>query len=174
MMTVAAVAGYFAVIVVAIVMAWSSLSSIAEERETVSAAQAVLDQLEGRSLSGRKDEASLMNDAPPGSAFIEGQDQNVAGATLLQHIVAAVRNAGGNVISSQVDLEGPRAKEGWVGLVVSCDIEQPALQQLLYDIESGMPFLFVDQLTVQAPKAGAENGRMSVLLAVSGQWWRGK
>ena len=48
---------------------------------------------------------------------------------------------------------------------------QPALQQLLYDVEAGMPFLFVDQLTVQAPQAtGAEIARMRVLIGVSGQW----
>jgi general secretion pathway protein M len=73
-----------------------------------------------------------------------------------------------------VDIDGPRAKDGWVGLLVSCEVEQPALQQLLYDIEADMPFLFVDQLTVQAPKAGSAGSRMSVLLGVSGQWWRGK
>ena len=35
-----------------------------------------------------------------------------------------------------------------------------------------MPFLFVDQLVVQAPQAGTgeDGGRMRVLLGVSGQW----
>jgi general secretion pathway protein M len=37
-----------------------------------------------------------------------------------------------------------------------------------------MPFLFVDQLVIQAPEAGAgpegTGGRMRVLLGVSGQW----
>jgi general secretion pathway protein M len=53
------------------------------------------------------------------------------------------------------------------------------VQPLLYDLEAGMPFLFIDQLVVQAPQAGTgeEGSRMRVLLAVSGQWqgaqWQG-
>jgi general secretion pathway protein M len=54
-------------------------------------------------------------------------------------------------------------------------MEQPALQKLLYDLEAGMPFLFVDQLDVQVPQTTATNeggsaGRIRVVLGVSGQW----
>jgi general secretion pathway protein M len=100
----------------------------------------------------------------------------VAGAALQQRVTAAVGKLGGNVLSTQVDLAGTLSKEGFVSLVASCEIDQPALQQLLYDLEAGMPFLFVDQLVVQAPEAGtgqdglAAGGRMRVLLGVSGQW----
>jgi general secretion pathway protein M len=46
------------------------------------------------------------------------------------------------------------------------------LQELLYDLEAGMPFLFVDQLVVQTPtaEAGEQPVRLRVLLGVSGQW----
>ena len=55
-------------------------------------------------------------------------------------------------------------------MVVSCEIEQSALQQLLYDLEAGMPFLFIDQLMVQAPVVGVQESRTRVLLSVSGLW----
>jgi general secretion pathway protein M len=174
MTTAASVAGYLALIMAAIAVTWWSLSTMSEQRASLAAAQAMLDRLEGRLLGGRNDDAALMSHAPPGSAFIEGQNQNVAGAALLQRIATAVHQVGGTVISSQVDIDGPRAKDGWVGLIVSCELDQPALQQLLYDVEADMPFLFVDQLTVQTPKAGAADARISVVLGVSGQWWRGK
>ena len=46
------------------------------------------------------------------------------------------------------------------------------MQQVLYDLEAGMPFLFVDQLVVQTALNGSneETGKLRVLLAVSGQW----
>jgi general secretion pathway protein M len=48
------------------------------------------------------------------------------------------------------------------------------MQRLLYDLEAGMPFLFVDELTAEMPQSvGARNdglGRMHVQLAVSGEW----
>jgi general secretion pathway protein M len=53
-------------------------------------------------------------------------------------------------------------------------MEQPALQKVLYDLEAGMPFLFVDQLDVQVPQATATSdsgtGRIRVVLGVTGQW----
>jgi general secretion pathway protein M len=57
-------------------------------------------------------------------------------------------------------------------MIASCEIDQTELQKLLYDLEAGMPFLFVDQLVVQAPlaSAGAGGGRLRILLAVSAQW----
>jgi general secretion pathway protein M len=107
----------------------------------------------------------------PGSPFLEGQTVTVAGAALQQRIGVAVKSAGGNVLSSQIDLQGTDSKKGFVSLTASCEVDQPALQQLLYDVEAGMPFLFVDQLTVQAPQqSGADAARMRVLLGVSGQW----
>jgi len=54
-------------------------------------------------------------------------------------VAAAVGNVGGTVQSSQVDVLGTQAKDGFVGLLVSCEMEQPALQKLLYDLEVGMP-----------------------------------
>jgi general secretion pathway protein M len=76
------------------------------------------------------------------------------------------------VLSSQVDVQGTQSKEGYVSLVASCQVDHAALQQLLYDLEAGMPFLFIDQLVAQAPLPTTEpgTGRMRVTLAVSGQW----
>src|SRR5206468_12301212 len=102
----------------------------------------------------------------------------VAGATLLQRVATAITNVGGTIQSSQVDVSGIEAKDGLVSLVVSCEMEQPALQKLLYDLEAGMPFLFVDQLDVQVPQTTATsdsaNGKIRVVLGVSGQWQGGK
>jgi general secretion pathway protein M len=166
----AAAAIYAAVIAVLAGAIWITLSALGNRYATVQAAETALAQLEGRTLRTAKDGQSDFGGAPVGSPFLEGQTQTVGGAALLQRIAGAVNQAGGNVLSSQVELQKADAQEGWIGLLVSCEVEQPALQTLLYDIESGMPFLFVDQLTVQAPIAGVEKSRMRVMLSVSGQW----
>jgi general secretion pathway protein M len=53
-------------------------------------------------------------------------------------------------------------------------MEQLAMQKLLYDLDVGMPLLFVDQIDVQVPQTTAtdEGGaeRIRVVLGVSGQW----
>lgn len=158
-------AGLIALFLTAIVTA---IATIADRRATIAAEETMLAQLEGRSLVARKDDALGM--PLSGSPFLQGTTVNVAGAALLQRVAFAITRIGGNVLSSQVDLQNADAKDGWIGLSVSCEIDQASLQKLLYDIEAGMPFLFVDQLVVDAPAAEAEGGRMRILLSVSGQW----
>jgi general secretion pathway protein M len=168
-----AIAGYIALVAIALFFTGTGLSAIGEQRASVAAAEAMLARLERHSVANRED-GSPLGDAPEGSPFLQGQTLNVAGATLLQRVASAIHRVGGNVLSSQVDLDRDRAKDGWVGLIVSCDLEQASLQPLLYNIEAGMPFLFIDQLDVQAPITSVDAGRMRVVLGVSGQWWSGK
>jgi general secretion pathway protein M len=147
---------------------WASLATLQERYAALDSAQALLDQIEGR---GRGARAPAQQATAPGSPFLEGQTVTVAGAALQQRIGNAVKAVGGNVLSSQIDLQGTDSKKGFVSLTASCELDQPALQQLLYDLEAGMPFLFVDQLTVQPPQqTGSETARMRVLLGISGQW----
>lgn len=170
----ASVAGYVALMVIAIAFTWSAASAVSDERASVSAAETMLSELQGRSAHDRRDQFLPLKGAPAGSPFLQGATLNVAAASLLQRVGAAVRRVNGNVLSSQVDLNDARAKQGWAGLVVSCEIEQASLQPLLYDIEAGMPFLFIDQLVIQTPTLGTNSSRMRIVLAVSGQWWSGK
>jgi general secretion pathway protein M len=152
---------------------WLALSGLASDYADYAAVLDLLDRLEGRKPSiGSSVDASGM----PGSPFLEGATVNIAGAALQQRVVSAVRSAGGNVLSSQIDLQGAEAKQGYVSLSASCEIAENALQQLIYDLESGMPFLFIDQLIVQSPQSNPGTGvdaapaRMRLQIDVSGQW----
>jgi general secretion pathway protein M len=162
-------------ILVLLAMAWSGLADILEQRRAVTAASDLLAELEGRRPSARVQAGGATGLVPTGSPFLEGQTLTVAGATLLQRVADAVTKAGGNVLSSQVDVQGAQAKDGFVSVLASCELEQAALQRLLYDLEAGMPFLFIEQVVAQAPQAAAQTeGRMRLLLAVSGRWQGGK
>ena len=165
---------YVVLVVALIAVAWSAVASIGERRATVQAAEAMLAQLEGRAHPAGAPGRPGFGAAPAGSPFLEGQTVTVAGAALLQRIAGAVTKLGGSVQSSQVELEKADAKEGWIGLVVSCELRETALQPLLYDLEAGMPFLFIEQLVVQGPVVGVEESRIRIVLAVSGKWGGGK
>lgn len=161
---------YIAVLFGFVTAIWLAAAALGERHATVRAAETLLAQIEGRLPSGGKPAGSAFDGAPAGSPFLEGQTLTVAGATLLQRIAGSVSRIGGHVLSSQVELQKADAAPGWIGLIVSCEIEQAALQALLYDLEAGMPFLFIEQLTIHAPVAAVENSRMRILLAVSGLW----
>jgi general secretion pathway protein M len=168
----AAAAFYAALVFAFVLIVVDTAFDLSDRRDAVNAAAEVLDQLEGRSavrpaLSGSADVAVVT-----GSPFLEGATVTLAGASLLQRVAGAIARVNGNVLSSQVDLQGNQAKAGFVTVTTSSEIEPASLQPLLYDIEAGMPFLFVDQLVVQAPTglAGAPGGKLRVMLSISGQW----
>ncbi len=162
---------YFATVFAFVFVTWSAAADLYEQHQAVAAASDILGQLEGRNpvLGGSGPSASP---AREGSPFLEGRTVTVAGAALLQRVAGAVTRVGGNVLSSQVDVQGTQSKDGVVSLMASCEIADADLQKLLYDLEAGMPYLFVDQLVVQAPEStvGGAGARLRVMIGVSGQW----
>jgi general secretion pathway protein M len=162
--------GYGAIIVALVAMSWFSVAGVLDQRATLAASTDILASLQrhGTARHGSSDEAG----APHGSPFISGQTMTVAGAELLQRVSGAIARVGGRVLSSQVDLHSAQSKPGFISVLVNCELDQPGLQHVLYDLEAGMPFLFVDHLEVQASESGPRTNaaRMHVLLAASGQW----
>jgi general secretion pathway protein M len=172
-----AAACYAAILLLLLYVIGSSLSDVFSQRAEVAASAAMLEQFEGHHSAARGEAAGIA--APAGSPFLEGATVTVAGAALLQRVRTAVTKLGGSVASSQVELQGTQAKAGFLSVIASCEIDQPGLQQLLYDVEAGMPFLFIEQLVVQTPASSGTpsssgNGKLRVLLTVSGQWKGGK
>jgi general secretion pathway protein M len=162
---------YVGILVALLFIIGTSIAEVLDQRGQVASASAMLEQIEGRrpaAARGSSDDAAI----PTGSAYLEGATVTIAGATLLQRVAGAVVKFGGNVLSTQLDLQGTSSRTGFISMIASCEIEQPELQQLLYDLEAGMPFLFVDQLEVQSPLAAsaAGSGKLRILLVVSGQW----
>ncbi len=168
--SLAAAAIYVGLIVCSLIIMVAALTTVESHRANIAAEENMLAQLEGRSVIANRGKDELAGTAPAGSPFLRGQTVNIAGAALLQRIAAAITRKGGKILSSEVDLQKTESKNGWIGLVVSCEIEEASLQNLLYDVEAGMPFLFIDQIVVDAPEVGGESGRLRVLLSVSGQW----
>ena len=165
-----AVAAYVLLVGVFIGATWTAFSTVANQYAVVSSAETMLAQLQGRVPPAAKDGRPPLGAAPAGSPFLEGESLTVAGAALLERVGGAVTRIGGNILSSQVELQKADSKDGWIGLIVSCEIDPASLQPLLYDLEAGMPFLFIEQLVVQAPVVGVEKSRMRVLFDVSGLW----
>ena len=166
--TLAAVAFVGVVLCMGAATAWLA-DDLFERARAVAGLGERLAQFEARPRPGAADaeDAQTM-----GAPFLEGQTITVAGAALQQRVDAAVAKAGGAVLSSQVEVDGPQAKDGFVSLTENIEIAQPALQQLLYDVEAGMPYLFIDALGVQTPQGvgEAEGARMIVVMGVTGQW----
>ncbi len=161
--------GYIAIVIILLSVIITSLMSLRDDYVDFSAVAVRLAALEGH---GRSGDRSAGGEDMQGSPFLDGPTVTIAGADLQQRVASAVSAVGGNVLSSQIDLQGSQANEGYVILSASCEITQDALQPLLYDLEAGMPFLFVEQLVVQGPQSAndSESKRMRVQIDVAGQW----
>jgi general secretion pathway protein M len=163
---------YLGVVMAFGIMAATTVAEILQRREAVAVTAAVLSQLEGRNPTVPRARGKESDGVNVGSPLLDGATVTVGGANLLQRVAGSITRLGGNILYTQVDLDGPQSKDGFVSVTVNCELEQPALQQLLYDLESGMPFLFVDQLVAQGPAAAATTpqGKLRLVISVSGQW----
>jgi general secretion pathway protein M len=161
---------YFALVVVFCLTTLFSLTDIVDRYRTRNASLEILDRLDGRAHISSIEPSGTKDSWPPGSPFLDGQTVTVASAALLQRIIDIITHAGGTVVSSEIEPQTAQSKDGYVTAIANCELEQAALQQVLYDIEAGLPFLFIDQLVVQTPALPGEGGRMRVLLGVSGLW----
>jgi general secretion pathway protein M len=160
---------YVVALLACLMLSGLSLSAMVTSRQEVSQLSETLAQIQGRGVARRGGGARESQATPEGSPFLEGQTVTVASAALLQRVADAVLRVGGTMISSQVELEGTNSKDGFVTVIATCELEEPKLQALLYDLEAGMPFLFIEQLTAQLTTTSGSQ-RMRLVLAVSGQW----
>ena len=162
---------YVGLVVVLLFAVATSIMDLVGRRDEVASSATMLEQLEGRNPAAVRGPPGDVT-RPSGSAFLEGATITVAGAMLLQRVAAAVAKFGGNVVSTQLDLQGTQSRAGFISMIASFEIDQSELQKLLYDLEAGMPFLFIDQLVIQPPLTltGAGGGRLRLLLTVSAQW----
>ena len=162
---------YGAVVIAFVAMTWIALADLYTGQSELANTAALLERLQGRKTPTALDGVTMN-----GSPFLDGPSVTVAGAALLQRVAGAVTRVGGNILSSQVDVKEAQQKAGLISMVASLEVAQPDLQKLLYDLEAGMPYLFIDQLSVQAPDTvtRGEGGRLRVVLGVSGQWQGGK
>jgi general secretion pathway protein M len=156
---------YGALIVILGLVALISLVDLGERYRVRNASFELLAQLKTHARISPHKPASA-NFTLPASAFLEGQTSTLASAALLQRVTGAITRAGGEVVSSEIASQGKDAKDGYVRAIATCELEQRALQQFLYDLEAGMPFLIIDQLLVHS----AEGDRLRLVLTVTGLW----
>ncbi|MGJ5180157.1 type II secretion system protein GspM [Bradyrhizobium oligotrophicum] len=144
------------------------IKSLFDQRAELAALTDTLRLLDAHSMAaGREDKDGA---AIAGSALLEGPTVTVAGAALLQRLNEVVSRHGGSVSSSQLDVQGPRARERLISVGASFEADQAALQPILYELEAGMPCLFIDELMVDGGAPVAMLGKLRITITVSGQW----
>jgi general secretion pathway protein M len=114
----------------------------------------------------------------PAAAFLDAPTQGLAGAQLQARLeqMAAVHHA--VLISSSIEPAKREDPPDSIRLQVTLDVNLQALQTLLYQLESGTPYVFVESLAVQVSGATSQRVAEDPLLRTSfglrAVWRRGK
>lgn len=110
------------------------------------------------------------------TAYLQGTSETLAAAALQNRLKSAIQKHGGELQSVQA-LPATET-DGFRRVVVRAQMtaDVPALQKILYDLEAGLPFMFVDNLDVRVRHARRDTERaepLEVGLEVYGYLWQG-
>lgn len=147
-------------------MRFDVVRELAERRELLSRLETRVRADAGRSIAS----------APP-AAFLDAPTQGLASAQMQAYLaqLADLRRAG--LISSGAEAAKRDEAPDTIRLQATLDLNLEALRAVLYQLESGTPYIFVDALTVQP--AGAAAGRavedplLRATLSLRAFWRRG-
>ena len=103
------------------------------------------------------------------SLFLDAPTITLAGANLQQLVENAVAASGGRLASSQVEV-GARGDEKRVSLQAELTIAQADMQKLIFDLETGRPYLFIESFEAKSAEKADVASAMHVALTLSGQW----
>jgi general secretion pathway protein M len=135
---------------------------------------ALLSNLQHLARAGNAVEvASAVN--VPASALVESPTQGIAGAQLQGYLSQLVAAQHGTLISAGVQspARSDDAAES-IRVLATLDVSSVSLQALLHRLETGVPYVFIDALTVQAPGLvqGNDDPALRVTLTVRALWRR--
>jgi general secretion pathway protein M len=110
-----------------------------------------------RNLAGQQPElrarlADLEQESAKVGGYLKGSSDALAAAELQDHARAVIESAGGDLRSTQILPAGATDSKVPVRratLRIQLAIDIKGLQKVLYQLETGQPYLFVDELTVR-------------------------
>jgi general secretion pathway protein M len=156
------------------IVAWS-LQLRFDATQELSEQQNLLERLQSgaRSKVGPRGPAKVTT--APAAAFLNESTLGLASATLEAH-VTQLTSQHATLVSFAVQSSAAPDPTDNVRIEASMDITLSALQILLYDLETGTPYVFVDSMTVRptagAAQADAANVALRVTLGLHALWRR--
>lgn len=120
----------------------------------------LLSRLEARAKS---DEVQRKSGVAPAAAFVSALTRGLAGAELQAYLQRVIDTHDAVLISSGM---GP-AKGDSIRLQVTFDTNLHSLQALLYQLEGGTPYVFVESLNIELPAVNAQRPVEDPLLRIT-------
>jgi len=121
--------------------------------------------------TGSKPVTSEKTGTAPDAAFLNAPTSGLASAQLQAYLARLAQAQQANVVSSGAQQANHAEAPENVRIQATLDIRYDALQTLLYQLETGTPYVFVDSLTLQPPaQRQANDSFMKVTLNLRALW----
>lgn len=127
---------------------------------------ALLSQLEARAAN-RNNTRLKSRAVAPAAAFMVAPTQGLAGAQLQAYLQRVADTHHAVIISSGMEPTKHEDQPDSIRLQATLDADLQSLQALLYQLESGTPYVFVDLLNIQIPGVTAQRAIEDPLLRVT-------
>jgi general secretion pathway protein M len=143
-----------------------ALRELTERRDGLERLEARVRQNAGRPIA-----------AAPLAAFIEAPTQGLASAALQAHLAQLADTQHAGLVLSGEETAKREDAPDMIRLQATLDMNMKALRALLYQLESGTPYVFVDALAVQpasvAAGRAAEDPLLRATLSLRAVWRKG-
>jgi general secretion pathway protein M len=169
------VAALFILVLACILAPALTLNARSGASQDLADEQEMLARLEAaHQRSGPKPAPGAEMGTAPDTAFLNAQTSGLAGAQFEAYLSQLALAQQASVISSGVQQANHADAPEIVRIQAMLDIHYDALQTLLYQLETGTPYVFVDSLTLQPPSAASQHDAhdsiMKVTLNLSALW----
>jgi general secretion pathway protein M len=159
-----ALAGLFAFVLVGAIAPVMALLARADAEQALSDQRDILSRLVGAKQHGNKQiqDAAQLAEAPP-EAFLKAQTAGLAIAQLEAYFSTLAQTNHASLVSVSAQPADQSDAPDIVRIQVNIDVAYDALQPLLYKLETGAPYVFVDSLRLRSETLSANKGRQSAL-----------
>lgn len=138
-----------------------SLQELADAQDTLARLQAA------HRHAGGKEAKPEGIEAAPDTAFLNGQTMGLASAQLEAYLSQLASAEHTSLVSSGVQQASHSEEKDIVRIQATMDISYDGLHTLLYKLETGTPYVFVDGLTLQPPSEAARRGGRDSMIKAS-------
>lgn len=169
-----AVGGFCALLMICVVTVVGALGSRADALQHLGEQRDQLAALEARSKSAPNRRVQARNRAAPAAAFLDAPTSGLATAQFQAYLSDLVTSQRAVLVASGVPTDRDDKSDA-IRLQISFNATLPALQSVLYRLESGAPYVFVDALLVQrggSAERAAGDAVLKVNLTVHAFWRR--
>jgi hypothetical protein len=138
--------------------------------------QEMLTRLQARAGVSPGRNGTVVAGRAPAGAFLDAPSRGLAGAQLQAYLARLAKEQQAALLSSGAEAAGRDDAAESIRMQAVLELKLKSLQALLYQLETGTPYIFVDALTIQPPgesQRGSDDPLLRLTIGIRALWRQG-